>query len=57
LDWQRCIDFRLAEPTCRGTCLAREACPVGTEHRYSPAQVAFHHAASWRTISGERDEG
>ncbi len=57
LDWQGCIDFRLAEPTCRGTCLAREACPVGTAHRYSPAQVAFHHAASWQTIAGARDKG
>lgn len=56
LDWQRCVDFRLAEPTCRGTCLAREACPVGTAHRYSPAQVAFHHRASWQTISGARDK-
>ena len=52
LDWQRCTDFRLAEPPCRDTCLSREACPVGTAHRYSPAQVAFHHGASWRTIAG-----
>jgi hypothetical protein len=26
-------------------CLARKACPVGTSHRYSPAQLAFHMAA------------
>ena len=26
-------------------CLARRACPVGTEHAYGPAQSAFHMAA------------
>lgn len=25
-----------------GGCLARDACPVGTRHRYAPAQAAFH---------------
>jgi hypothetical protein len=28
-----------------GGCLARNACPVGTSYRYSPAQLAFHMAA------------
>lgn len=28
-----------------GGCLARNACPVGAEYRYSPAQRAFHMAA------------
>jgi hypothetical protein len=31
---------------CRdGGCRARAACPVGTGHRYTPAQAAFHLAA------------
>lgn len=25
-----------------GGCLARNACPIGTEYRYAPAQAAFH---------------
>jgi hypothetical protein len=28
-----------------GGCLARNACPVGSGYRYSPAQLAFHMAA------------
>ncbi|WFU10871.1 4Fe-4S dicluster domain-containing protein [Rhizobium sp. CB3090] len=28
-----------------GGCLARNACPVGSAYRYSPAQLAFHMAA------------
>jgi hypothetical protein len=28
-----------------GGCLARNACPVGANYRYSPAQLAFHMAA------------
>jgi epoxyqueuosine reductase QueG len=31
------------EPACMGIgCLARHACPVGSEHRYAPAQARFH---------------
>ncbi len=32
-------------PCATGGCLDRNACPVGTEHRYAAAQQAFHMAA------------
>lgn len=28
--------------TCMSGCLSRRACPIGSEHRYSPEQAAFH---------------
>jgi hypothetical protein len=31
-------------------CLAREACPIGTEHRYVPAQMRFHLQAFVRAV-------
>lgn len=31
---------------CAHQCLARNACPVGAEHRYGDAQMAYHYAAS-----------
>jgi epoxyqueuosine reductase QueG len=31
-----------------GGCLARLACPVGSEHRYAPPAAAFHMAAFHR---------
>ena len=33
------------QPTCSTGCLARKACPVGTEYRYAPAHGRFHMAA------------
>lgn len=50
LDWEGCAGFRLNEPTCKETCLARRACPVGREHRYGREQMAFHYRASLRMI-------
>ncbi len=56
-DWrlQRCMDFRLQPASaCAGTCVARLACPVAGEHRYSDSQMAYHygvslaHIVSWR---------
>lgn len=35
----------------QGGCLARNACPVGQLHRYSPDQQAFHQQAFLRLIS------
>ncbi|ESR26700.1 ferredoxin [Lutibaculum baratangense] len=36
---------------CRSSgCLARDACPVGREHRYPPEQVAFHMSAFRRAL-------
>jgi len=46
-----CIDYRLeADSRCRSQCLARLACPVGTEHRYSPEQLHYHYDLSLQTI-------
>ena len=34
---------RAPEPACMDIgCLARHACPVGSDHRYAPAQARFH---------------
>ena len=44
---ERCIDFRLqANSVCSDQCLARGACPVAPQHRYSSAQVAYHYGHS-----------
>ncbi len=44
---QACVDFRLqpASP-CADRCLARQACPVGAEHRYTDGQTAYHYLQS-----------
>jgi hypothetical protein len=39
-----CVAFRGADPWCRATCHARDACPVGAEHRY-PAEERRYHSA------------
>ncbi len=40
---KRCADYRITEKTtCERQCHARNACPVGTEHRYSEEQQAYH---------------
>jgi ferredoxin-like protein FixX len=46
-----CIDYRLREHSqCKAQCLARLACPVGCEHRYSMEQINYHYARSMQTI-------
>lgn len=41
---QKCADYRLAVASdCHDTCIARRACPVATEHRYSAEQMAYHY--------------
>ncbi|MCZ6843165.1 MAG: hypothetical protein O7G32_10075 [SAR324 cluster bacterium] len=49
-DWQGCVSYRVHEQPCRSTCLARMACPVGTEYRYGGEQMAYHYNASLRMI-------
>ena len=49
-DWETCADFRLNARTCRETCLARIACPVGTQYRYGAEQLRYHYGASLRMI-------
>lgn len=40
---------RPASP-CQDRCLARNACPVGAEHRYTDAQTAYHYLQSLPVI-------
>ena len=56
LGLNRCSDHRLqTASSCEERCLARLACPVGTEHRYSADQLQHHYRYSlaairaWRT--------
>lgn len=47
----RCVDFRVAEESpCADRCVAREACPIGVEHRYDREQIGYHYGASLATI-------
>ena len=55
LDLDRCIDYRLqSDSTCASQCLARLACPVGAEHRYTKAQIAYHYGRSLETLKAWR---
>lgn len=48
-----CIEVRLQpESPCALNCLARQACPVGAEHRYDMAQIRHSASRSLRTIQG-----
>jgi epoxyqueuosine reductase len=49
-DWEACGEFRLGGPTCRETCLARLACPVGPAYRYDADAIAFHYRGSLREL-------
>lgn len=47
----KCIAYRQkAQSACQFTCLARTACPVGSEHRYSEAQLRHTYGISLRMI-------
>lgn len=47
----KCLAYRRQEGSaCQFTCLARSACPVGSEHRYSEAQLRHTYAISLRMI-------
>jgi hypothetical protein len=46
-----CSRYRLTEDSpCATTCLARETCPVGAEHRYDKAQLAHSYGRSLAMI-------
>lgn len=46
-----CTAHRLADySSCRLTCHARSACPVGTQHHYSAEQMAYHYQHSLDNI-------
>ena len=46
-----CLDYRKqpASP-CQDRCLARNACPVGAQHRYTDQQINYHYLHSMRAI-------
>ncbi len=47
----RCLAYRRQPGSrCENTCLARLACPVGTEHRYPPEQMRHSYAISLAMI-------
>lgn len=51
LDGEKCMTFRLAVGSaCADRCLARLACPVAPEHRYTLEQVQYHYGLSLETI-------
>jgi len=51
----RCADYRLAQGShCANTCLAREACPVATNHRYKPEQLNYHYGLARSAIATYR---
>lgn len=50
-DLETCSRFRLLpDSPCSHGCLARQACPVGSEHRYEPAQIVHSYSRSLAVI-------
>ncbi len=48
---QKCAAYRLQpESRCRAGCVARDACPVGREHRYDDEQIRHSYSVSLRAI-------
>ena len=46
-----CSEYRIRDGSpCADRCLARLACPIGTEHAYGPGQMAHHYAAGLASI-------
>ena len=54
-DVDACAGFRRAHRTCRSSCAARRACPIGEVHAYAPRLERLHMAASARWL-GIADE-
>jgi len=50
-DLDRCSRYRLRpESPCAHGCLARQACPVGSQHRYEDAQIMHSYSRSLAVI-------
>jgi len=50
-DVEACARHRISDETnCAQQCLARNACPVGAEHRYGAAQMDHHYGAGLQSI-------
>lgn len=48
-----CVTHRTApHSSCAHRCLARLACPVAPQHRYTDDQIRYHYAHSLRIING-----
>jgi ferredoxin len=48
---EACLAYRLqADSLCKNTCLARRACPVGSDHRYTDEQMQYHYGRSMKMI-------
>ena len=48
---QRCLIFRKEDNSlCHHKCLSRLACPIGSDHQYSDAQMRYHYLQSLRVI-------
>lgn len=57
LGLRRCSDHRLqTASSCEDRCLARLACPVGSEHRYSADQLHHHYRHSLAAIRACRTD-
>lgn len=53
----RCADYRLQHgSTCQATCVARLACPVAAEHRYSEAQMRHSYQISLHMLTHYRNK-
>lgn len=51
LEMDKCREQRLLEgSTCALACLARQACPIGIEHRYEDSQIRHSYAGSLRVL-------
>lgn len=54
-DLQACMDERVKEGSaCAYQCLARNACPVGTEYRYNQDQMRYHYQQSLELIQAKK---
>lgn len=48
---EKCVNYRQqADSQCKTTCLARRACPVASEHRYTDEQMQYHYGRSMKMI-------
>lgn len=48
---EACVDYRrLPDSRCAHACVARDACPVGREHRYDEEHMRHSYGASLRAI-------
>lgn len=51
-DLKACVQYRQRpKSNCAHQCVARNACPVAANHRYTPAQMYHHYSRSLQTIN------